>query len=331
MPWVKIDEHFTEHPKILSAGPLGLVLQVRALCYCNRNLTDGFIPHSQVKMWSADLEQLAMVLVHPQYTFASKQNGSDGGVDVGPFMVKFGLWDSVANGYQIHDYLLYQPSKQSLQRLTAIRKQVGRAGGIASGQAKRKQSHSKESAKSEAKLVAKSNPETETETLTTTAVVVVEDLPPEESSDLPGDSEIQELDPPEVETPEVDPPEAAAPAAKKPKNDECESCVTCLSVCEVFNDLLREYGLLGGRGHKPVGEGGRFLHARHGGYSVEECLIVVRKMVPEWRSGKWAKHLTLETLFRPGNFDKYLNRPVLQSEVDDLPEPGTPDFGRARL
>src|SRR6266540_5902380 len=65
MPWVRIDEEFARHPKVVAAGPLGMAMQVAALCYCNQYLTDGFIPRTVVaglldfaglgmRMWQGD-------------------------------------------------------------------------------------------------------------------------------------------------------------------------------------------------------------------------------------------------------------------------------------
>ena len=44
MAWVKIDDGFCDHPKIAKVGAIGAWIQIQALCYANRNLTDGFIP-----------------------------------------------------------------------------------------------------------------------------------------------------------------------------------------------------------------------------------------------------------------------------------------------
>ena len=49
MAWVKIDDHFDEHPKIAQAGPLAVAVWLAGLAYCNRNLTDGFIPWSKAQ------------------------------------------------------------------------------------------------------------------------------------------------------------------------------------------------------------------------------------------------------------------------------------------
>src|SRR3990167_2964612 len=48
MAWVRLDEEFPDHPKIVSAGPLAAWLYVAGLCYCNRLLTNGFIPEDQI-------------------------------------------------------------------------------------------------------------------------------------------------------------------------------------------------------------------------------------------------------------------------------------------
>ena len=44
MAWVRLDDHFDQHPKIAEVGPLGIALWAAGLAYCNRNRTDGFIP-----------------------------------------------------------------------------------------------------------------------------------------------------------------------------------------------------------------------------------------------------------------------------------------------
>jgi len=94
--WVKIDDNFADHPKIASAGPLGMALQVAALCYCNRYLTDGFIPRA-----------MAPRLVYFE-GFAEPH-------DVITRLIEVGIWIEVEGGYRIHDYLEYQPSKADIE------------------------------------------------------------------------------------------------------------------------------------------------------------------------------------------------------------------------
>ena len=43
MGWVRLDDSFATNPKILTVGPLGMAMQVAAICYANRHLTDGVI------------------------------------------------------------------------------------------------------------------------------------------------------------------------------------------------------------------------------------------------------------------------------------------------
>src|ERR1035437_8742986 len=52
MTWVRIDDGFPEHPKIARVGAFGAWLQLQALAYCNRNLTDGFVPSNEIRKFS---------------------------------------------------------------------------------------------------------------------------------------------------------------------------------------------------------------------------------------------------------------------------------------
>lgn len=89
MSWVKIDDQFSEHPKVIQAGPLASWLYVRSLCYTAKYLTDGFIPQSAA-------EHLAM--------FAGTSP------ELLEKLVECSLWERVNGGYKIHDYLDYNPT-----------------------------------------------------------------------------------------------------------------------------------------------------------------------------------------------------------------------------
>lgn len=166
MVWVRIDENFAQHPKVLRAGPLGMAMQIAALCYCNRHMTDGFVP-KQIAKGLLDLDGLGMRM---------SGNGLMGaGLDaewhlVVEDLVEAGLWDEVDGGWQIHDYLDFQPSRQQIQRVSETRREAGRRGGsanrkqtpeqIAKHVAKQngEQIESKSSSKSSSKTEAKSKP-----------------------------------------------------------------------------------------------------------------------------------------------------------------------------
>src|SRR5690606_5177208 len=66
-------------------------------------------------------------------------------------LVKVGLWEPAEGGFQIHDYLDYNPSADDVRaeqaRISESRAKAGRMGGIASGIARRKHSRSKGEAK----------------------------------------------------------------------------------------------------------------------------------------------------------------------------------------
>jgi hypothetical protein len=110
MPWVKLDDHFDEHPKLAQAGPLGLALWVAGLAYCNRNLTDGFIPH-RVAHAMLSWEGIGIY---------SGTTGEDvTGEMVAGMLVTAGLWEREGSDYRVHDYLEFQPSRTQVTEARA--------------------------------------------------------------------------------------------------------------------------------------------------------------------------------------------------------------------
>jgi hypothetical protein len=98
MVWVKLDDSYPTHPKMVAAGPLGLALQTSAICYSNRYLTDGYIP-TKVAKKLLDLDELPGI----------------GWKSIANRLVEVGAWREVPGGYQIHDYAEYQPSKAEVE------------------------------------------------------------------------------------------------------------------------------------------------------------------------------------------------------------------------
>ena len=122
MVWVRLDDHFDENPKIAAVGPLGIALWVTSLAYCNRNLTDGFIPTSiAIRMLSLEFEHpgdggTCTVLVGGEPSDDDPQTGSiPDRYYIPNILVYAGLWERVENGYQIHDYAQFQPSKADVE------------------------------------------------------------------------------------------------------------------------------------------------------------------------------------------------------------------------
>ncbi len=108
MPWVRLDDQFPNHPKVVSVGPLAGWLHVCALCYCAQYLTDGFVPQAAIPHL-IDVRGIG-VTDHQGEMFA---RGHDVTVDelVGMLLAKR-LWEEAEGGYQIHDYLEYNPSAE---------------------------------------------------------------------------------------------------------------------------------------------------------------------------------------------------------------------------
>jgi len=113
MSWVKIDDGFCDHPKIAAVGAVGAWLQLQALCYCNRNLTDGFVPFGVAESF---LGRGVQRLDTDERIWALAETCGMAGRDIGEspwpaMMVNARLWELAPGGYRIHDYKDYQRSK----------------------------------------------------------------------------------------------------------------------------------------------------------------------------------------------------------------------------
>lgn len=109
VPWVKLDDSFFCHPKIVSVGAEASGLYVWALTYAAHNLTDGHVPGAWVKQAvGSRTKRLAALLV------------------------EHGLWTENGTGWLIHDYGEYQPSKaeveQTREKVSAVRSEAGKRG-----------------------------------------------------------------------------------------------------------------------------------------------------------------------------------------------------------
>ena len=96
MTWVKLDDAFADHPKVMALGRdrmAGLGVWMSAACYCARFLTDGFVPAAV-----ADGFNQPRILTK---------------------LVEVGLVDKVDGGYLLHDWLDYNPPRD---RVLAERK-----------------------------------------------------------------------------------------------------------------------------------------------------------------------------------------------------------------
>jgi len=106
MTWVRLDEQFAQHPKTLQAGPLGLAMQVAALCYCNLYLTDGYVPAAT----AATLLRFDNIDVLDENGQATRMSWQH----VVGALVDAGLWITVPGGWEIHDFNQYQPTREQV-------------------------------------------------------------------------------------------------------------------------------------------------------------------------------------------------------------------------
>lgn len=101
MSWARFDDQYSDHPKIITVGPLGMALHVAATCYAAKYLTDGFIPKNVInRLISYD----GITLDGNAVTNAS----------IVALLVETGLFDKADGGYWVHDYLKYNPSKEDV-------------------------------------------------------------------------------------------------------------------------------------------------------------------------------------------------------------------------
>ena len=98
--WVKLDDDFPDHPKVVALDPVARWLFVAGLCYANRFLTDGFIPDRQIG------------------PLLNSRNGKT--TNFRSQLIEAGLWERTevngVQGYAIHDFLHYQPSRKQVIR-----------------------------------------------------------------------------------------------------------------------------------------------------------------------------------------------------------------------
>ncbi len=97
MAWVRLDDGFFRHPKVIAAGPLARELFLASVCWSAANLTDGAIPRVV----------LPTLLLHDDdvpVTSGRRRRAVDR-------LLAVGLWELNGDGWMIHDYLDYNPSR----------------------------------------------------------------------------------------------------------------------------------------------------------------------------------------------------------------------------
>jgi hypothetical protein len=107
MVWFRLDDQWLMHPKIRAAGKDGRALWIAGGLHCASHLTDG-----RIDKITADL--LAKMAEVPAKTSAKS-------------LVAAGLWIDHGTHYEMHDYLEYQPARETVEKERAATKERVRA------------------------------------------------------------------------------------------------------------------------------------------------------------------------------------------------------------
>jgi hypothetical protein len=89
MAWVKLDDNFTDHPKIIGLSDGAFRLYIVALCYSNRYMTDGKISTEICKKLGDSRKISELFRVH--------------------------LWQDLGDFIEINSYSEYQPTKEKVE------------------------------------------------------------------------------------------------------------------------------------------------------------------------------------------------------------------------
>jgi hypothetical protein len=128
MAWARIDDNFPDHPKIVAAGPICALIQIRAICYCCRYLTDGRIPIQAVPGLLTGLELVDIVEAAVGNMASLGRNASE--INWPERMVAHGLWDVIEDGrcYLVHDFLRYNFAKSAIEKRRKDKRSAGKKG-----------------------------------------------------------------------------------------------------------------------------------------------------------------------------------------------------------
>lgn len=93
MAWLRIDDRVRTHPKIVQAGPAAAWLWFCGICYCREHLTDGFIPALILPTLVPGMSQVKRPIAA---------------------LLAAGLWHEREGGYEVHDFLDWNPTRAEI-------------------------------------------------------------------------------------------------------------------------------------------------------------------------------------------------------------------------
>ena len=127
MTWVRISDDFYDHKKFAATTALGWALWLGGLAYCNRNLTDGFIPASRAR-GLVNFERPG----HYELAVVNGMSGDNATAEHAiDELLEVGLWEESDGGYTVHDYADYQPTSEQVNHVSTVRAAAGQRGAAA--------------------------------------------------------------------------------------------------------------------------------------------------------------------------------------------------------
>jgi hypothetical protein len=111
--WVKLDDRFPSHPKIVGLSDRAFRALITGFCHCGEHLTDGYISKPVASAYATPKVQRELTTA--------------------------GLWVERAGGggFDVHGFLDYNPTRVEVEEKREARARAGRVGGQRSAEARR--------------------------------------------------------------------------------------------------------------------------------------------------------------------------------------------------
>ena len=117
-PWVRLDDRFSDDPRVIGAGLDAAGLLVALVCWSNGTLADGFVPAPVVRQKAVDAADVVQRLVSVGLLIPDDRDG--------------------VSGFRLHDDILkHQPTRKDVEEQRHQRAVAGRTGGQRSGATRR--------------------------------------------------------------------------------------------------------------------------------------------------------------------------------------------------
>lgn len=120
MTWAKFDDRTPSNPKVMLVSDAAFRLWFSSVCHCCEHLTDGFLD-----------KEIPTVLPKAPSGAKLKKAIQE--------LVDRGLWEALEDGgWEVHDFLDWNPSSEQVRAKKQARSEAGRRGGQKSGKARSK-------------------------------------------------------------------------------------------------------------------------------------------------------------------------------------------------